>query len=273
MVKIKIKALIVFTMGVIIFSFTITSCATAHHIPDDIEIFKLIYGNNVSIQESGDEKFVYIEEELSPIEREQFNYASQIITRIVRKIKGWDQDSNKILVLTQSGPPSCCDRSQVPVLGGVVLVSTGDTWQVESFRKLITPFGGIESLEALTIEVIAPQKTVLVLSDAMVRDSVVQTWDLLIAEIQGNLKLIARIETGANNLDSCSVPAENEQCWSYSAAYEFVPCDNLDDEIICEFCDIVITTVGTKIIEGELVSFEDTSRLVYTNGEYRSEGH
>jgi len=75
--------------------------------------------------------------------------------------------------------------------------------------------------------------------------------------------VIVRIETGADNAQNCPPRAEDEPCWSYSAAYEFAPGVNP------EYDDIVVRTLGTKVVDGDLVSFEETAQLVFLNGEYR----
>jgi hypothetical protein len=88
--------------------------------PSDSEILYLLYGSDIKIQESLDRKTLYIVQELSEIEKEQFNYAVQVNTNITYKERGWDHDPKKILVLTRTGPPDCCDRSHLPVLGVAV---------------------------------------------------------------------------------------------------------------------------------------------------------
>ena len=87
--------------------------------------------------------------------------------------------------------------------------------------------------------------------------------DLILSKVDGSLKVVARIETGAHNEQRCPPLTEGEPCWSYAAVYEFVPGDDP------AYSTILLNTSGTKIEAGELMAFEETTRLVFSNGGYR----
>ena len=261
--KITVLILGAIAAGALIFYPSITLFMRSRQAPDDAEILGLLYGGDADIQEGLDGESLYIVEELSTVEKEQFSYAAQVNTQIVSKVSGWEQKPQKVLVLTRTGPPACCDRSQLPVLGGALLSWENGAWQVGGYQKLIMPYGGFDRVEAREIVAIGPQKTTVVLGEQVLRNGVIQTWDLLLGEVDGHLKVIGRIETGADNKENCPPTAEDESCWSYSAAYEFVQGVNPD------YDNIVIRTSGTKIVDGVLVSFEETAKLVFSNGEYR----
>jgi hypothetical protein len=265
----KIAILLLGTVvAVIVISIpSITFFVGSPQAPSDAEIFHLLYGEDIAIQESLNGETVYIVEELSGVEKEQYDYAVQVNTHIVGKVRGWDQDPQKILVLTRTGPPACCDRSQLPVLGGALFSWKDGSWLVDGYQKLITPYGSFDHYEAGEIEVIGPQKTAVVLQDEYGGDGVSQTWDLLIGEVDGRLKVIGKIETSANNAEVCPPAAETEPCWAYAAAYEFTLGENPG------YNDIVVSTSGTKIVGGDLVTFEETTQLVFSNGEYRIAGN
>jgi len=242
----------VFVAFVIIFSPAIFFLERNFKAPSDVDILGYLYGEDADIQENPYGESVFVVQELSGVEKEQFNYASQVNTQVVSKIGGWDQDPQKMLILTRTGPPACCDQSQGPILGGAVFFWVKGTWQVECYQKLITPFGSFDGLETAEIKTIGPMKTAVVLEDKLLRNGILRTWELLLSDLEGCLKVIGKLETGADNTVKCSEGGNDEPCWAYSSVYVFVPGENPKYE------DILLTTSGTRILEGNLVSFEET---------------
>ncbi len=264
------EQIVVFLLGIVL-SITITFFPSIiylldfHKPPSDAEILTLLYGDEIVIQESGDGKTVNIVEQLSEVEREQFSYAAQVNTQVVYKKSGWNGSPQSIIVLTRTGPPDCCDRSLVPVLGGAVITWEDDTWLVTSHLNWITPFHGFDLLPEGEFVEIGPQKTGLVLQEITHSNRRTQTWDLILSEVDGRLKLVGKIETSANNADRCPPIAEDEPCWEYASTYGLAPGSHPD------YYDIRVTTSGTKLAGKSLVSIEETAKYVFAEGKYRFE--
>ena len=250
--------------GVIVFLPSITVFLNARQAPTDADILRLLYGDDVPIQVGTDGESVFIIEKLTSIEREKFGYASQVNTEIVGKAHGWDHDPQKYLILTRTGPPACCDASKVPALGAAVLSLEDTKWQVDAYQKLITPCLGCDALEGVKIEAIGPRKTAAVLREYLERDGVSAAAVVLLAAVDARLKVIARIDTGANNQGVCAPAAEDVPCWSYTADYQFVPGEDP------AYHDIIVTVSGTALLDGELVSIDKTTRHVFSNGAYQA---
>ncbi len=234
--------------------------------PSDAEILLLLYGEEVSIHESLDGGFVYVDAPLTNIEREQFSYAAQVHTQIVYKENGWNNDPQSLIVLTRTGPPDCCDRSLAPVLGGAVITREDEAWEVAAFQKWITPYRSFDLLVEGAFVEIGPGKVGLVLPDETQSTAVNQAWDLILSEIDGHLKLIVKIETEAENAHQCSKTAEDKACWSYASNYEFIRGNHP------EYYEILINTAGTKLMGGLVMPFEETRKLVFSNGSYQLVG-
>lgn len=251
--------------GIITFFPWISTMLNSHRIPGDAEILSLLYGDDFLIQESLDGRNVYIVEQLSQTEREQFNHAVQVNTQIVYKKNGWNNNPHSLIVLTRTGPPDCCDRSLSPILGGAVIQLDDDAWRVSAYQKLISPFQSFDLISEGEFVEIGPGKMGLLLPERTQLNGATQTWEMILSEIDGQLKLVAKIETGANNTAQCSSSAGDEPCWAYASTYEFIPGRNP------KYYDIQIRSTGTKITDDLLLPFEDTSRYIFSEDEFRFE--
>ena len=257
----------IFLLGIIIglgiaFLPAIRYFINSPQLPDDAEILRLLYAPDVVLQKSPDGQSFFVVEQLSEVEKEQFSYAAQVQTQIVHKARGWENNPQQIILLTKTGPPECCDRSLLPVLGGAVLIWESGTWQVATYQKLIMPFHSFDQLSESEIIPIGPQKTAIILKEQVNQSSLAQSWAVTISSVDGHLKPVARIETLANNADQCIPIADDELCWEYNAEYEFIPGSHPD------YYDLWVRISGTKLEQGELVSFEETREYAFINGEY-----
>ena len=230
--------------------------------PTDAEILSLLYGPETEIQKSPDGKTDYIIEQLSEIEKEQFHYASQVNTQIIYKRSGWEHDPHQWIVFTKTGPPDCCDRSFLPVLGSAILTWKDGAWQVVLYQKLITPLYAFDLIPKGEFVEIGLQKSGFRLQDRASQNSGTQTWDLVIAKVDGHLKPVAKIETLANNETQCPPFADKEPCWEYISEYKFVTVDQPG------FYEILVTTSGTRLENDTLVSFTETKTYSFDKGEY-----
>jgi hypothetical protein len=262
-VKISVILLGILLGGVIAFFPSIRDLINSPKLPGDVEILRLLYGPAIEIQQSPDGQSVFVLEQLSETEKEQFNYAAQVQTQIIYRGRGWENNPQRFILLTKTGPPECCDRSLLPVLGGAVLVWENGMWQVASYQKLITPFQGFDQISEAKIIQLGTEKTGIVLQDWVAQNNQSQTWDMIISSVDGRLKPVIRIETLANNADCCPPIAEDEPCWTYAAKYDFVPGDDPD------YDDIQVRVSGTKLVGGEPVSFDEIREYVFLNGEYK----
>ncbi len=263
--KIIVVVLGLILAGIIAFFPSVINLLNAPSIPSDAVILSLLYGEGVPIQDGLAGNPVYIAEQLSASAREQFNHAAQVNTQVVYKEAGWDHNPQSLIVLTRTGPPDCCDRSLIPVLGGAVITWNEDAWQVIAYQKWITPFDGFNLLSEGKFIEIGPEKMGLLLPEKTQSGGVHQTWDLLLSEMDGSLKLVAKIETGANNLDQCSLASANIPCWEYKSTYEFAPGNHV------EYYEIQIITSGSKLVDDLLVPFEETSTLGFSDIDLRFE--
>lgn len=260
--KISVILLGILLGGVIAFFPSIRDLLNSPKLPSDSEILRLLYGSAVELQQSPDGRSVFVLVQLSETEKEQFNYVAQVQTQIVYKGRGWENNLQQVILLTKTGPPECCDRSLLPVLGGAVLTWNNRTWQVASYQKLITPFQSFDRVPEGKIVQIGPKKTGIVLQDWAAQNGQTQTWDVIISSVDGRLKPVIRIETLANNADRCPPNQEDEPCWAYTVEYDFIPGDNPDYE------DIQVRVSGTKLAGGEPVSFDEINEYTFINGEY-----
>lgn len=249
--------------GTLVFYPSLVNTLSLQKIPSDAEILSLLYGDDVPIQESLDGETVYITEQLSSIEREQFNYANQVNTQVVYKRKGWNDDPQSVIVLTRTGPLDCCDRSLSPVLGGAVITKGDHGWQVSTPQKWITPYYNFDLISSGKFIEISSAKIGLLLIEKTQNTEINQTWDLILGEIDGRLKVVAKIQTGANNENTCVPTNAVDTCWMYESAYVFVQGSHPD------YDEIHIQTEGTKIIQGVVTLFSENTKLFFSNGEYR----
>ncbi len=252
--------------GTIAFFPSILYLLNSQRTPSDAEILSLLYGDEIVIQESRDGETVYIVEQLSDVKKEQFSYAAQVNTQVVYQENGWDNNPQSLIVLTRTGPPDCCDRSLLPILGAAVITWEDDTWLVTSGLKWITPFHSFDPFLEGEIVEIGPQITGLILQEMTRSNRRTQTWDLILSEANGRLTLVAKIETSAHNADQCSPALEDEPCWEYESVYELVPGSHP------AYYDIHIIASGTKFSNGLVTPFEETSKLVFFNDKYQVEG-
>lgn len=232
-------------------------------LPDEAEILRLLYGPDVMIQESPDGQSFFVVEQLSEVEKEQFSYAAQVHTQIIHKARGWENNPQQVILLTKTGPPECCDRSMLPVLGGAILSWEEETWKVVTYQKLIMPFHSFDQTSDSEIISIGPQKTAIVLKDQANQSGLAQSWAVIISSVDGRLKPVAKIETRANNADRCPPIAQDEPCWEFTAEYDFVPGSHPD------YDDLQVRVTGTKLDRGALVSFEELREYTFISGEYQ----
>jgi hypothetical protein len=108
---------------------------------------------------------------------------------------------------------------------------------------------------------IGPEKTGVVLHDGYAQGGYAWGWDIIIADVNEHLQVVAMIETNAANVGNCP---DHEPCWEYSSRYEMISGNNP------VFYDIRVHTSGTKMVDGEVAPVEETSLLVFADSEYRS---
>ena len=233
--------------------------------PSDNEILSLLYGPEVTPQESLASDSVYIIEELTGVEKEQLHYASQVITQIRYKSRGWGLNPKTLIVLTKSGPPDCCDRSFLPMLGAALITQENGAWQVLSHQKWIVPLESFEMIPEARLVEIGPRKTGVAFQELTYENGETQTWNWIIGNIDNHLKPIAKIKTGANNSDQCSPIGADVPCWEYISTLDLVPSSHP------QYYEIRLMTKGTKLVSGKIVPFENTAYYVFIDGEYQFE--
>ena len=203
--------------GVIAIYPSVTAHFKDSQLPSDDEILSLLYGPDVTPQASLAGDSVYVIDEITGAEKEQLHYASQVITQILYKSRGWDFNPNTLIVLTKSGPPDCCDRSFLPILGAALIAQETGTWQVLTHQKWIVPLESFDLIPEASLVEIGPLKTGVVFREITHKKGETQTWNWILGNIDDRLKPIAKIETGANNSDQCSPTIADVSCWEYSA--------------------------------------------------------
>jgi len=261
--KILIFALGALAAGIILFYPSLPNTLSLARSPTDAEILLLLYGPEVEIQESPNGKSIFILEQLSEIEKEQFHYASQVNTQIIHKRGGWRKDPHLWIVLTETGPPDCCDQSFLPVLGCAIIAREEGTWQVVLHQKLIVPLHTFDFIPEGEFVEIGHQKPGFRLQDRVTINGRTQTWDLIIAEIDGHLKPVAKIETLANNQAQCPPIGKEESCWESTSKYNFVASSQSD------YYDILVTTSGTRLVNETPVPFTEITKYIFENSVYR----
>ena len=232
-------------------------------IPDDTEFLRLLYGPEITIQTEADGETIFITEQLSETEKEQFQYANQVNTNIAHTLRNWVGDPKKLIVFTRTGLPDCCDRSLSPVLGAALLTWDGRAWQVDSYRKWLISFERFDLLpQAETIK-IGPGRNALVITNEPFQTRGTQTQDIILAVIDGHLKPVAMIETLTNNAYVCPPVADTEPCWETRATYEFLHEDQP------EYFDLRVVIEGTKLVNNALVDVSETIHYVFANGAFQ----
>jgi hypothetical protein len=264
-IRILILALGILTIGILVILPVILPPLHSWGHPSETEILAALFGPQAKLQESPDGNTIFVVEQLSEGEKEQFHYASQVHTEIVYQQKGWGQNPDVLLVFTKTGPPDCCSQTRLSVLGGAILRAKNETLEVVAERKLLLPLSNFEGLSRGDFVNIGPGKTGFRWQDSAILNTGLQTRDLIIAMIDGELKVVASLETLANNSHQCSPQPPDEPCWETKATYEFLAGDQLD------YYEILITTNGTKWVNGNMISIGETQKLIFVDGQYRSE--
>ncbi|HBX68157.1 MAG TPA: hypothetical protein DEH25_01880 [Chloroflexi bacterium] len=263
--KVLAAALGISLAGLVLFLPVMVCLYNSPPIPTDTEILRLLYGPGASIQTNPDGS-AYIVEELSEIEKEQFQYAAQVNTQIAHQVRNWEGNPKVLIVLTRTSLPDCCERALSPVLGGARLHWEDDRWQVDSYQKLMIPYARFDLLPETSILEIGPEKNALVLTDDPLLARGFQTQQIILAVVDGQLKPVAEIATLANNANLCPPLAETEPCWEYEVAYKFIRGDQP------EYFDLRVITEGTKLVNGNLVGVNETTYYTFMNGEFQSKG-
>jgi hypothetical protein len=252
-------------IGMLVFFLVYWNFIDSSDYPAEADILHVLYGAETKIEERQDGKSIYIVEQLSNLEKEQFNYAQQVQTEIVHQQRGWDKNPQKILALTKTGPPDCCSQTRSSVLGSAILREENGILKVLSYQKLMAPLSSFERVSEGSFVNIGPDKMGFKLQDQSTSKEGVQTRELIISQIDQELQVIAILETLVNNSLLCSIQTSDQPCWETKSSFEFVSGDHL------EYYDILVITTGTKLRNGELVSVDETQTLHFVDGLYQPE--
>lgn len=242
----------------------LTACqAAAPPVPTQGEILQLLYGPEVEVQSALDGQSVFVTRDLSGLEREQHSYTTQFETRLIYQHSNWQGDTSQLLVLTSSEPPECCTRTGRAVIGSALLAYQDGTWQVLTLQSALTSLGSLVTVPVVEPLLLGPQQDGLRLQNIEVNAGELHQMDLLLAEVEGRLAVVATIETHANNAGACPPASDEQPCWEFYSDYA------LGDSQHNGFYDLQITTRGTRLQAGTAVPADEYTRWIFQESAYQ----
>jgi hypothetical protein len=177
--------------------------------------------------------------------------------------------AERAFVITKTLPPESECQDCVPVLGGALFSKTASGWKLDGQNRSITRTGATGQLSPGKLVKIGADKFAIQFHWTATNQGITEEGDLLIAEVQGELREIFSMITGGNNRRYCednNMYDDNPNCWSYRSTLEF-PRDSGS-----AYYELRLSTIGDKPVDdNQIVNARDSRRFYFADGAYRPE--